>query len=49
MVHYDTGPWSFQVNATNLADKQHVTTCPARGDCFYGARRTVLGNVTYRF
>lgn len=49
MARYDTGPWTFQVNATNLGDKRHVTTCLARGDCFYGARRTVLGNVTYRF
>lgn len=49
MARYDTGPWTFQVNATNLGDKQHVTTCLARGDCFYGHRRTVVGNVTYRF
>ena len=24
-------------------------TCIARGDCFYGTRRTVVGSVTYRF
>ena len=34
MIRYETGPWRFQVNATNLADKRHVTTCLARGDCF---------------
>jgi iron complex outermembrane receptor protein len=49
MIRYDTGPWTFQVNAKNLADKRHVTTCLARGDCFYGLGRTVLGSVTYRF
>lgn len=41
--------WALQVNATNLADKRHVTTCLARGDCFYGMGRTVIGKVTYRF
>jgi iron complex outermembrane receptor protein len=49
MIRYETGPWRFQVNATNLADKRHVTTCLARGDCFFGIGRTVLGSATYRF
>ena len=49
MVRYETGPWRFQVNASNLADKRHLTTCLARGDCFYGIGRTVLGSATYRF
>jgi iron complex outermembrane receptor protein len=49
MVRYDYGPWTFQVNGKNLADKRHVATCLARGDCFYGLGRTVLGSVTYRF
>jgi iron complex outermembrane receptor protein len=49
MIRYETGPWRFQVNASNLADKRHVTTCLARGDCFFGLGRTVLGSATYRF
>ena len=49
MIRYETGPWWLQVNATNLADKRHVTTCLACGDCFYGLGRTVLGSATYRF
>ncbi len=49
MIRYETGPWRLQVNASNLADKRHVTTCLARGDCFYGIGRTVLGSATYRF
>ena len=49
MIRYETGPWRFQVNASNLADKRHVTTCLARGDCFFGIGRTVLGSMTYRF
>jgi iron complex outermembrane receptor protein len=49
MIRYETGPWRFQVNASNLADKRHLTTCLARGDCFFGIGRTVLGSATYRF
>lgn len=49
MIRYETGPWRFQVNASNIADKRHLTTCLARGDCFYGIGRTVLGSATYRF
>nr|WP_256570754.1 TonB-dependent receptor [Bradyrhizobium sp. CCGB01] len=49
MVRYDNGPWRLQVNASNLFDKRHLTTCLARGDCFLGIGRTVLGSVTYRF
>ena len=49
MVRYETGPWRLQVNASNLFDKRHLTTCLARGDCFLGSGRTVLGSVTYRF
>lgn len=49
MIRYENGPWRFQVNATNLADRRHVTTCLARGDCFFGIGRTVLSSLTYRF
>jgi len=42
-------PWRLQVNASNLFDKRHVTSCVARGDCFLGIGRTVLGSVTYKF
>ncbi|CAN7760752.1 TonB-dependent siderophore receptor [Bradyrhizobium sp. LjRoot220] len=49
MIRYETGPWRLQVNATNLADKRHLTTCWPRGDCFLGIGRTVLGSATYRF
>jgi iron complex outermembrane receptor protein len=49
MIRYENGPWRFQVNASNLADRRHVTTCLARGDCFYGIGRTVLSSLTYKF
>jgi iron complex outermembrane receptor protein len=38
--------WQLSVNATNIADKRFVSTCiDAAADCFYGARRNVLGSV----
>ncbi|UPT93697.1 TonB-dependent siderophore receptor [Bradyrhizobium barranii subsp. apii] len=49
MVRYDNGPWRLQVNASNLFDKRHLTTCRIGGDCFLGIGRTVLGSVTYKF
>lgn len=49
MFAYDAKSWRLAVNASNLADKVHVTTCLARGDCFYGLRRTVIATVGYRF
>ncbi|MEH6789545.1 TonB-dependent siderophore receptor [Parasphingorhabdus sp.] len=41
--------WSFAVNATNLFDKRHYSACLARGDCFVGAERNVMGTLSYRF
>lgn len=49
MVRYENGPWQFQVNASNLGDRRHVTACRAGGDCFFGIGRTVLSSLTYRF
>nr|WP_097093332.1 TonB-dependent siderophore receptor [Novosphingobium sp. Chol11] len=41
--------WRFAVNATNLLNKQYFASCLARGDCFVGAPRNVMGTVSYRF
>ena len=30
MVRYENGPWRLQVNASNLFDKRHLTTCRRR-------------------
>ena len=43
------GSWSFALNATNLFDKRHYSACLARGDCFVGSERNVMGTVSYRF
>jgi len=41
--------WSFAVNATNLFDKRYYSACLARGDCFVGSERNIMGTVSYRF
>lgn len=46
---YDTDAWRFALNVNNAADKTYVSTCLARGDCWYGARRNVVASMTYRF
>lgn len=46
---YDAGDWRWSLSGQNLEDKEYLTTCLARGDCFAGARRTVFTGLTYRF
>jgi iron complex outermembrane recepter protein len=46
---FDDGSWRYALNVQNLTDETYFSTCLARGDCFYGARRTVSGSATYRF
>lgn len=48
-VEWATGSWRMALHAANLADEAYVSTCLARGDCFYGARRTVSVSAGYRF
>jgi len=49
MVSYTQGPWRFAVNAANVTDQVYSASCLARGDCFYGPRRSILGSARYRF
>ena len=49
MVGYEWGQYDLSLNVDNISDKTVVTTCLARGDCFYGQRRTVTANLRYRF
>lgn len=49
MVAYARGPWRFAVNAANVTDQAYNASCLARGDCFYGPRRSIVGSVRYRF
>ena len=56
-LHYDLaalGPqfkgYKAQVNATNLFDRQYLTSCFANYNwCWYGNRRTVQGTIGFRF
>jgi iron complex outermembrane receptor protein len=47
LLAWENGPWRFALNAVNLADKVQITTCLARGDCFYGQRRTMMLTARY--
>lgn len=49
MVAYDPGPYRLQLNINNIGDERYVAACYARGDCYYGLGRAVLGTATYRF
>lgn len=48
MVKYQFNKsWSAQLNATNLTDKTYVAGCSYW--CYYGAERSVVGTVTYKW
>lgn len=49
MVAWDSPRWRYALNVSNLADKTYVSTCLSRGDCWYGARRNIVGTATYKF
>lgn len=46
---YEDGPWSYTVNATNLTDKIYVPALCVSGRCDYGAPRSVVATVSYRW
>lgn len=49
MAAYETGPWRFALNINNLADKDYIAVCLARGDCWFGGRRKVVLTADYRW
>lgn len=49
VVHYDTGPWRFAVNATNLTDREYIAGCYDATRCVFGNGRNVIGSATYRW
>ncbi|MBD5682079.1 TonB-dependent receptor [Citrobacter freundii] len=49
MAGYEFGRYDISVQVQNLTDKTVITSCLARGDCFYGQRRAVNANLRYRF
>jgi iron complex outermembrane receptor protein len=49
MIGYDMDHWRFRLNARNLTDESYLASCLARGDCFFGERRSVVATAAYRF
>lgn len=49
MLGYEADSYEVTLNVDNLGDKTVITSCLARGDCFYGQRRTVTANFRYKF
>ncbi|HSV54377.1 MAG TPA: TonB-dependent siderophore receptor [Burkholderiaceae bacterium] len=49
LLAWDNGPLRLALNVNNLTDKVQITTCLARGDCFYGQRRTLVASARYIF
>ncbi|SIR18943.1 iron complex outermembrane recepter protein [Pseudacidovorax sp. RU35E] len=46
---YETDQWRYALNVNNATDKVYFSTCLARGDCWWGARRNIVASATYRF
>lgn len=49
LIGWEDAHWRAQLNVSNIADTKYQSTCLARGDCFVGTRRTILGSLSYRF
>lgn len=49
LVELSWRKWAFTLNATNLFGTSYYSACLARGDCFMGSERNVMGTVSYRF
>lgn len=49
MIGYEFEKIDLTLNIRNLEDKEYLTSCLTRGDCFPGVRRTAVAKVSYRF
>ncbi|MDQ8700722.1 TonB-dependent siderophore receptor [Hyphomicrobium sp. LHD-15] len=49
MIAYEEDDWRWSINAKNLEDKEYISTCLNRGDCWYGNARTITTGLTYKF
>ena len=49
MLAWENRHWRYALNINNLTDEVYVASCLSRGDCWYGARRSVVASATYRF
>jgi iron complex outermembrane receptor protein len=48
-LRYKLGNTRFALNASNIFDKEYVSTCFSSDSCYFGARRTVTGTVTFQW
>ena len=49
MVGYSFKKFQATLNVRNIADREYNATCLARGDCFPGEKRTIVGRIARRF
>jgi iron complex outermembrane recepter protein len=49
MIAYGINRWELAVNVNNITDETYFSSCLARGDCFIGTKRTVIGTLSYEF
>ena len=48
-IGYEVKGFDISLNVRNLANKDFYVTCLARGDCFPGEKRTIVGSIAKRF
>jgi iron complex outermembrane receptor protein len=46
-LHYDFQKWRLSVNATNLLNKEYLSTCSSSSSCYWGAMRSVFTSARY--
>jgi iron complex outermembrane receptor protein len=49
MASFERGRLRYSININNLTDKAYIATCLARGDCWFGLRRTISLTVGFRY
>ena len=49
MASYELDNVTFALNVNNVADKKYLAYCDGGGDCGWGARRNIVGTITYRW
>jgi len=49
MIAYEEENWRWQITAQNIGDKEVISTCLSRGDCWLGQARTIITGFTYKF
>lgn len=49
LLAYENRNWRYALNVNNVTDKEYVSICLSRGDCWWAPRRNVVASATYRF